>query len=93
VVPDFGQAGSFSSDPDPHLWDQTRQWDGMRELQAALREWASRDHAVARSAAEVRFWKNVVSATLAELRLEQSDLKTSTDVAQAALQRRDLLLR
>jgi hypothetical protein len=93
VVPDFGQAGSFSSDPDPHLWDQTRQWDGMRELQAALREWASRDHAVARSAAEVRFWKNVVSATLAELRLEQSNLKTSTDVAQAALRRRDLLLR
>ena len=93
VVPDFGQAGSVSSDPDPHLWDQTRQWDGMRELQAALREWASRDHAVARSAAEVRFWKNVVSATLAELRLEQSDLKTSTDVAQAGAAARDLLLR
>lgn len=93
VVPDFGQAGSFSAGPDPHLWDQTRQWDGMRELQAALREWATRDHAVARSAAEVRFWGNVVSATLAELRLEQSDLKTSTHVARSALQRRDLLLR
>lgn len=92
VVPDYGQIAAFEADPEPSIWDDSRQWDGMDGLRTALEALADEDLRVSRKAAERRFWRGAVNERLEDVRRKLANLATSRDTATTSLQKRDVFL-
>lgn len=88
LVPDFAGLGAYEPDPTPSLWDLSREWDGVAELAAALKDLATQDLAAYREAAEQRFWKQAVSSRLGDIQATLDDLRVSVEVADISRQRR-----
>lgn len=94
VVPDYGQLGSFESEPTPATWAGSREWDGMDLLREALANLSSTlDLGDSRAHAQARFWRTAVALRLTELRVEVADIATSHDVAAVSLRRSDVFLK
>lgn len=90
LVPDYAGLGSFEVQPDPSVWDLSRDWDGIDELLKCLTELPGEDLTASRAAAEGRFWHQAARAQLAGIVTTLDDLKVSQDVAESSLQKRDL---
>lgn len=89
LVPDFAGLGAYEPEPTPTVWDHSREWDGMAELSAAMKEFSAQDLAVYRGSAELRFWKQAVSSRIGEVQTALDDLRVSIDVANISRQRRE----
>lgn len=89
LVPDFAGLGAYEPDPTPTVWDHSREWDGMAELSAAMKEFSAQDLAVYRGSAELRFWKQAVSSRIGEVQTALDDLRVSFEVANISRQRRE----
>lgn len=70
VSQDFAQMAGSERNPDPHLWDDFRGWDGIAELHEALTNLGSRDSSSLRACAAQRFWRKSVANSLDGLQAE-----------------------
>ena len=93
LVPDYAGLGSFEAQPDPSVWDLSRDWDGIDELLKCLAELAGEDLTTSRAAAEGRFWRQAARAHLAGVITTLEELKVSQDVADSSFQKRDLYVK
>lgn len=89
LVPDFAGLGAYEPEPTPTVWDHSREWDGMAELSAAMKEFSAQDLAAYRGSAELRFWKQAVSSRIGEVQTTLDDLRVSFEVADISRQRRE----
>ncbi|MBK9159215.1 MAG: hypothetical protein IPM11_14095 [Micropruina sp.] len=89
LVPDYAGLGAYEPEPTPTVWDHSRDWDGMAELSAAMKEFSAQDLAVYRGSAEVRFWEQAVSSRIGEVQTTLDDLRVSFEVANISRQRRE----
>jgi len=78
VCQDFAQMAGAERNPDPRVWDESREWDGISELVAALTKVGGASVSSIRHSAAQRFWGNGVRQALAQLR---DELQTHTDNA------------
>lgn len=70
VSQDFAQMAGSERNPDPQLWDEFREWDGIAELREALAALGSRSGSSLRASAAQRFWRQSVVNSLDGLRAE-----------------------
>lgn len=70
VAQDFAQMAGADRNPAPALWDESREWDGMAELSAALATLSGVSIETLRKAASQRFWAQFVSSAMMGLRAE-----------------------
>lgn len=70
VSQDFAQMAGSERNPDPALWDESREWDGISALRAALDAVGSGDVSSLRDAAAERFWRQEVTIAVDALRAE-----------------------
>lgn len=89
VCQDFAQLAGSERNPDPHLWDEFREWDGMASVLAALRKVGDADVEQMRNAAEQRFWRRSVKSALAELRAEAVEYGSHADFTDDGLKQRE----
>lgn len=90
VVPDFEQVAGASSSPDPTVWDESRDFDGMSDLAAAFSHVATRDTRALRAAAVARFWASHVRRALLSSEAELEDLEAGLNHAEGLIKRRDI---
>ena len=70
VSQDFAQMAGSDRNPDPRIWDDFRNWDGIAELREALTG-ISRNHVgTLRADAAQRFWRHLVVNAVEGLREE-----------------------
>ncbi|GAB92724.1 GTPase domain-containing protein [Gordonia rhizosphera] len=67
VSQDYSQLGGSDRHVDPSVWDDSRPWDGMQQLEDDLKAVADRPLAALRDAAAERFWIAAVRTVVAEL--------------------------
>lgn len=70
VSQDFAQMAGSERNPDPGLWDDFRDWDGVAELRDALNELGSRGASSLRASAAQRFWRQSIVGALDGVRAE-----------------------
>ncbi|MFU9031750.1 GTPase domain-containing protein [Rhodococcus erythropolis] len=70
VAQDFAQMAGSTRDVDAEVWDDSRQWDGMDALSAAIERVAASDFAALRASTERRYWRQTVVRIVAELRTQ-----------------------
>lgn len=70
VSQDFAQMAGSERNPDPTLWDESREWDGIRALSEALDAVGSGDISSLRDAAAQRFWRQEVATAIDALQAE-----------------------
>ncbi|QZY43644.1 GTPase domain-containing protein [Mycolicibacterium austroafricanum] len=70
VCQDFAQMVGTERNPDPSVWDESRSWDGISELVAAITALGSHTKSDIRQAAAQRFWGDSVHQVLHQLRKE-----------------------
>lgn len=67
VCPDFAQMAGAERNPDPQVWDESRDWDGIAGLVQEITQLGASDGSALRRAAEERFWRRAVQQAHAEL--------------------------
>lgn len=72
VSQDFAQMAGSDRNPDPGIWDDFREWDGVAELLQALDAVGGRGIVSIRAAAAQRFWRQAIVISLRGLRGEVS---------------------
>lgn len=70
VSQDFAQMAGSERNPDAQLWDEFRGWDGIAELREALTSLGTSDGSSLRAFAAQRFWRQLVTNSLAGLNAE-----------------------
>lgn len=70
VCQDFAQMAGTERNPDPTVWDESRSWDGISELVAAITALGSTLQPGIRDAAAQRFWRSSLQQVLQQLRKE-----------------------
>lgn len=70
VCQDFAQMVGTERNPDPSVWDESRSWDGISELVAAITALGGHTKSDVRQAAAQRFWGDSVHQVLHQLRKE-----------------------
>lgn len=88
VCQDFAQMAGAERNPDPAIWDDSREWDGIDELLTALMGLGTSGIGSFRDAAEQRFWRNAVQQTLTQLQEELSKHLANAVVSDEGEQRR-----
>lgn len=81
VSQDFAQGAGSDRNPDPSIWDESREWDGIDRLLQQLSRTGGSDLTPLRAAAEQRFWRHAVESTLAELRVQRADYVGISELA------------
>lgn len=71
VSQDFAQMAGSERNPNPELWDDFRDWDGIAELLDALRNIGSRGGTSLRASAAQRFWRQSIVSALDGVRAEE----------------------
>ncbi|GIF37464.1 GTPase domain-containing protein [Actinoplanes xinjiangensis] len=89
VAQDPFQTAGPDPDPGSWIWDEFRDWDGMRDLAAALDRLSPVELPEWRRAAGQRYWSTVLDETLSELRGQLADYTEQAAVANHGVQRRD----
>jgi 50S ribosome-binding GTPase len=89
VAQDPFQTAGPDPDPGSWIWDEFRDWDGMRDLAAALDAVSTAELPEWRRAAGQRYWSAVLDETLSELRRQLADYTEQAQVANHGVQRRD----
>lgn len=92
VIPDFEQIAGSTPSPDASVWDESRPFDGMAQLAAALGEVRGDRLPEFRAAAATRYWLDQVGAFLEDATAELADLELALREAQILDKRRDLFL-
>jgi hypothetical protein len=64
VCQDFAQMAGAERNPDPDVWDESREWDGISELVAAITDLGNSSSSDIRQSAAQRFWGNAVQQAL-----------------------------
>ena len=90
VIPDFEQIAGSTPSPDASVWDESRPFDGMAELAAALGEVRGDRLPEFRAAAAKRYWMGQVGAFLEDASAEVADLELALREAQIRDTRRNL---
>jgi hypothetical protein len=67
VCPDFAQMAGAERNPDPQVWNDSRNWDGIVGLVQAITRLGASDGSALRRAAEERFWRRAVQQAHVEL--------------------------
>lgn len=67
VCPDFAQMAGAERNPDPQVWNDSRDWDGIVGLVQAITQLGASDGSALRRAAEERFWRHAVKQAHLEL--------------------------
>lgn len=67
VCPDFAQMAGAERNPDPQVWNDSRDWDGIVGLVQAITQLGASDGSTLRRAAEERFWRRAVQQAHVEL--------------------------
>lgn len=67
VCPDFAQMAGSERNPDPQVWQDSRDWDGIDGLVQAITRLGSSDGSALRRSAEERFWRRAVQQAHVEL--------------------------
>jgi hypothetical protein len=70
VCQDFAQIAGAERNPDPAVWDDSREWDGIAGLLAAITDLGTAGRVELRQSAAQRFWRNAVQQSLGQLREE-----------------------
>ena len=70
VSADFAQMAGAERNPDPEVWDDSREWDGIAGLVKAITDLCTSGALSLRQAAERRFWRNAVQQALVRLHEE-----------------------
>lgn len=78
VCADFAQMAGAERNPDPQVWQDSRDWDGIAGLVQAISDLRASEAAALRHAAEHRFWRNAVRQALDRL---PDELQTHRDNA------------
>ncbi|WP_436522128.1 GTPase domain-containing protein [Actinoplanes sp. HUAS TT8] len=89
VAPDPFQTAGPDTDLTPEIWDEFRDWDGVRDLADALAAISPAARPGWRRAAGQRYWTAVLDETLPELRRELADTTARAAVAANGVARRD----
>lgn len=89
VCPDFAQMAGAERNPDPDIWDQSREWDGIADVVAAVVAVGSQDGVGRRDAAEQRYWRNAVEQALVQLPDELEKLSHSAVVSDEGAEHRE----
>jgi hypothetical protein len=88
VCPDFAQMAGSERNPNPQIWDDSRQWDGVAGLVQAITQVGASDHSALRRAAEERFWRHAVQQAHEELSDELDKQLDNAVVSDEGEQRR-----
>ena len=88
VCQDFAQMAGSERNPDPTVWDESRSWDGISALVAAISALGSSSHPEMRDAAAQRFWRSSVQEVLDQLGKEFAAHSESAIVSDEGEQRR-----
>ncbi|MBV5247039.1 GTPase domain-containing protein [Mycolicibacterium sp. PAM1] len=88
VCQDFAQMAGTERNPDPTVWDESRSWDGISELLAAISALGSAWWPGIRQAAAQRFWRSSVQQVLQQLRKELTAHLENAAVSDEGGQRR-----
>jgi hypothetical protein len=88
VCQDFAQMAGAERNPDPAIWDDSREWDGIAELLAAVTDLGVSQIGDLRDSAAQRLWRNSAQLTLAQLRLELSKHLDNAVISDEGDQRR-----
>lgn len=88
VCQDFAQMAGTERSPDPAVWDDSREWDGIAELLTAIKGVGASGTDALRGAAAQRFWSNAIQQTLAQLREELDKHLDNAAVSDEGEQRR-----
>ncbi|MDQ1250293.1 MAG: hypothetical protein QG597_4672, partial [Actinomycetota bacterium] len=67
VCSDFAQMAGAEQNPDPEVWDESREWDGIAGLVEAITVLGTSHNSALRRAAEQRYWRNAVQQALFRL--------------------------
>ena len=67
VCADFAQMAGAEHNPDPEVWDDSRDWDRIAGLVKAITDLCTSGASGLRQAAEQRFWRNAVKQALVRL--------------------------
>lgn len=88
VCQDFAQMAGAERNPDPSVWDESRSWDGISRLVAAITALGSSSRPDIRQAAAQRFWVCSVQQVLHQLRKEFAAHLENAAVSDEGEQRR-----
>lgn len=70
VSQDFAQMAGSERNPNPRMWDEFRDWDGIGALREALTNVSARSRLSLKSSAAQRFWRQLAANSLDELKAE-----------------------
>ena len=88
VAQDSFQLAGQERQPDPAIWDDSREWDGIDEVAGALSAIPGTDLSALRTAAERRYWRHAVASTVDELRRRLVDHERDLATARSGVDRR-----
>lgn len=89
VSQDFSQMAGAARDFDAAIWDDSRDWDGMDGLAATIKTIASGDPVALRASTEQRYWRQALTRTLAELKMQCAECESLVAQADAEAARRE----
>lgn len=90
VSQDFSQIAGATRDVGAEVWDESREWDGMDVLGAAIKDVALGDVVALRASTEQRYWRQAVRRTVAELRAQLVECEPLLAPAEVSATRREL---
>lgn len=88
VCQDFAQMAGAERNPDPALWDDSREWDGIAGLLAAITDLGASGAGDLRNSAAQRFWRHAVQEAVGQLREELETHLANAAVSDEGDQRR-----
>ncbi|MBY4130966.1 GTPase domain-containing protein [Rhodococcus fascians] len=88
ISQDFAQMAGADRNPDPSIWNETRDWDGVSSLVAAVKDLANSETQGIRESAAQRFWGNAAQRALEQLSRELQSHVENTAVSDASEQQR-----
>ena len=88
VAPDAWQFAGEARNPDPSVWDHSRDWDGIAEFRASLLPLVS-PRAAFRAAAATRHWAGALDAEVDQLTVQQEQTLEALQTVDQADRRND----
>lgn len=88
ISQDFAQMAGADRNPDPSIWNETRDWDGVSSLVTAVEGLAKSELSIIRESAAQRFWGTAAQRALEQLRRELQSHLENTAVSDASEQQR-----